>query len=82
MTWFTGLIVYILVWWLTLFAVLPFWTRPVADPDSPEHFSGAPEKPMLLRKVVATTLVSGVIWLGIWAIIESDLISFRAMEAG
>jgi hypothetical protein len=37
---------------------------------------------MLLSKVVATTLVSAVIWLGIWAIIESDLISFRAMEAG
>jgi predicted secreted protein len=82
MTWFTGLIVYTLVWWLTLFAVLPFWTRPVADPESPEHFRGAPERPMLLRKVLTTSLVAGVIWLGIWAVIESGWISFRALEAG
>jgi len=81
-TWFTGLIVYILVWWLTLFAVLPLWTRPVVDPETAEHFRGAPERPYLLRKVLVTSVVSGVIWLGIWAVIESDLISFRAMEAG
>jgi len=81
-TWFTGLIVYILVWWLALFTVLPFWTHPVADPESPEHFRGAPERPLLFRKVVVTTILAGVIWLGIWAIIESGLISFRAMEAG
>jgi predicted secreted protein len=82
MTWFTGLVVYILVWWLTLFAVLPFWTRPVADPDRPEHFSGAPEKPLLLRKVLVTTLVSGLVWLAIWAVMETGWISFRALEAG
>ncbi|MCU0986342.1 MAG: DUF1467 family protein [Acetobacteraceae bacterium] len=82
MTWFTGLLVYILVWWLTLFAVLPLWTRPVVDPETPEHFRGAPEKPHLLRKAVVTSLIAGVIWLGIWGVIESDLISFRAMEAG
>lgn len=82
MTWFTGLIVYVLVWWLTLFAVLPFWTRPVVDPETPGHFRGAPERPLLLRKALVTTLVAGVIWLGIWAVIESGWISFRAMEAG
>ncbi|QXM24644.1 DUF1467 family protein [Elioraea tepida] len=82
MTWFTGLIVYILIWWLALFAVLPFWTRPVVDPDRPEHFRGAPERPLLLRKVVVTSLVAAVIWLGVWAVIESEWLSFRAMEAG
>lgn len=82
MGWFTGLIVYLLVWWLTLFAVLPFWTRPVVDPKTPEHFRGAPERPLLLRKAIVTTLVAGVIWLAIWVVIESEWISFRAMEAG
>jgi predicted secreted protein len=82
MTWFTGLMVYILIWWLALFAVLPFWTRPVVDPDRPEHFRGAPERPLLLRKVVVTSLVAAVIWLGVWAVIESEWLSFRAMEAG
>lgn len=82
MTWFTGILVYVIIWWVTLFAVLPFWTRPVADPERPEHFRGAPENPMMLRKALVTSLVAAVIWLAVWALIESDLISFRALEAG
>lgn len=77
MTWFTGIVVYALVWWTVLFAVLPLWTNPVTDPDEKTHFRGAPERPLLLRKVLVTTLVSALIWLAIWAVIESDLISFR-----
>jgi len=82
MNWFTGLLLYAIIWWVALFAVLPFWTRPVVDPESPEHFRGAPENPMMLRKALVTSLVAGVIWLGIWALIESNLISFRMLEAG
>jgi predicted secreted protein len=25
MNWLTGIVVYILVWWVTLFAILPLW---------------------------------------------------------
>lgn len=77
MTWFTGIVVYVLVWWTVLFAVLPFWTRPVTDPEERTHFRGAPERPLLLRKVLVTTGVSGLIWLAIWAVIESGWITFR-----
>jgi hypothetical protein len=31
----------------------------------------------MLRKAVATTLISGVIWLGCYAIISSEWLSFR-----
>ena len=36
MNWFTGCVLYILIWWITLFAVLPIGTKPVvqADPTS------------------------------------------------
>ncbi|MFQ3623796.1 MAG: DUF1467 family protein [Acetobacteraceae bacterium] len=80
MSWFTGIVVYVLVWWTVLFAVLPFWTRPVIAPAEKEHFAGAPERPLLLRKVLVTSLVAAVVWLGIWAIVESDLISFRDLD--
>ncbi len=80
MSWFTGIVVYLLVWWTVLFAVLPFWTRPVVRPAEREHFAGAPERPLLWRKALVTTLVSGVIWLLIWVIVESDLISFRDLD--
>ncbi|HJZ15838.1 MAG TPA: DUF1467 family protein, partial [Stellaceae bacterium] len=34
MAWVTGIVVYVLVWWVTLFAVLPLWVTP-AEPDDP-----------------------------------------------
>lgn len=78
MTWFTGVVLYVLIWWIALFAVLPFGTRPVADADSATGWRGAPERPLMLRKFAATTIVAVVIWLGCYLLITSDWISFRS----
>ena len=77
MNWFTGVVVYLLIWWTLLFAVLPFGTRPVAQPDSKSGWRGAPEHPHLWRTVLFTTLVASVVWVGAYLLISSDLISFR-----
>jgi predicted secreted protein len=76
MGWVTGIIVYVLVWWITLFAVLPLWVTP-AEPNDPGHAAGAPQRPRMLLKVAITTLVSAVIWLGIYVVVSSPWFSFR-----
>ncbi|MGC8523446.1 MAG: DUF1467 family protein [Acidibrevibacterium sp.] len=77
MGWFTGLVLYVLIWWVTLFAVLPFGVRSAADPDPHTGWRGAPEQPYLGRKILATTLIAALIWVGCVAVIESDWLSFR-----
>jgi predicted secreted protein len=77
MGYFNGTVLFVLIWWTTLFAVLPLGTKPVADPDAATGWRGAPAKPQIARKLVITTLVSLVIWGGCAAIIESGWISFR-----
>jgi predicted secreted protein len=77
MNWFTGVVVYVLIWWTALFAVLPVGTRPVEDPDAHTGWRGAPERPLMLRKVIATTILAAVLWGLCYALIASDLISFR-----
>ncbi|MEQ8281169.1 MAG: DUF1467 family protein [Parvibaculum sp.] len=72
MTWTAGLAIYLVLWWLTFFAVLPWGVRaPAGNGDvAPGTDPGAPVAPQLLRKVVVTTLISGLIWLGVaWAIV-------------
>jgi predicted secreted protein len=76
MAWVTGIVVYVLVWWITLFAVLPLWVTP-AEPDDPGHAAGAPQRPRLLLKVAITTVVSVLIWLAIYALVKSPWLSFR-----
>ena len=74
MTWFTGVLLYVILWWLALFMVLPWGARP---PETPEtgHEPGAPARPMLLRKALATSLVAAVAWIGLYALIQSEAIS-------
>jgi predicted secreted protein len=77
MNWFTGFVLYVLIWWVTLFAVLPIGTRVNVDADETSGWRGAPTKPRLWRMVWITTLVACVIWLALFALIESDWLSFR-----
>jgi predicted secreted protein len=78
MGWVTGLAIYATIWWVVIFAVLPWGIR---TPDKVEigHASGAPENPRIVLKALVTTAISAVIWLAIELVVRSDWISFRAM---
>jgi predicted secreted protein len=78
MSWFTAIVLYVIVWWTLLFAVLPFGTRPVAEADEVTGWRGAPARPMIGRKVIATTIVATLVWGGIMLLIDSGWISFRS----
>ena len=76
MTWLTAIVVYILVWWVTLFAVLPLWVAPT-EPGEIGYGTGAPQRPHLLLKIALTTAIAALIWLGIYLIVSSPWLSFR-----
>lgn len=78
MHWFTAFVVYVLVWWTVLFAVLPFGTQPQAEPDRATGWRGAPVRPLMGRKLLATTAIAAVIWGAIMLIIMSPFLSFRS----
>ncbi len=78
MNWFLASMMYALIWWTSLFIVLPIGTRPVAEPDAATGWRGAPESPRMWRKVFWTTVLATVIWSGCFALITSNLISFRS----
>lgn len=76
MTWFTGFVVYFLIWWTILFAVLPWGVRREENPE-PGHDPGAPARPYLWIKVGVTTVVAGLLWLVAYWLITAPWISFR-----
>jgi predicted secreted protein len=78
MTWFTGTVVFLLVWWTALFCVLPIGTRPDPDGDiDAGGWRGAPVAPNLGWKLVGTTGLTIVIWAILYVVIDSDWLSFR-----
>jgi predicted secreted protein len=60
----TAIAIYFLIWWITLFAVLPFGVRR-QDEDgaiAPGTDPGAPAIPRLGLKLLSTTMVASVIF--------------------
>lgn len=76
MNWFTGVMVYIVVWWLVWFTLLPIGNRP-PETVEPGHAESAPDNPRLWQKAIAASILAGLIWLAADYAIESDWISFR-----
>ena len=52
---------FLVIWWLTLFVVLPWGVRRSESPDT-GHDPGAPANPMLFKKALITTAIALVIW--------------------
>jgi predicted secreted protein len=65
MGWTLGIATYFVIWWISLFAVLPFGVKSQHETGEvvPGSESGAPAEPMLLKKVIANTVLAAVIWL-------------------
>ena len=80
MDWVSGIVVYVLLWWWVFMMSLPFGVKPVERPEE-GHEPSAPSKPMLWRKVAATTLIALALWFVVDWIIGSGMFSFRDMVA-
>ena len=57
------------IWWITLFAVLPWGVRSAAEAGESGAPSGsdpgAPVAPHLLKKALVTTLVAAIVFVGL-----------------
>jgi predicted secreted protein len=76
MGWLSGILVYLVVWWLVIFMVLPWGVKPPDNPE-PGHATSAPDRPMLWRKVAITSVITAVVWVIIYVAIENSWVSFR-----
>jgi predicted secreted protein len=73
----SGVAVYIIIWWLVIFLVLPWGVQTVSAEDVARgHAPSAPRRPRIRLKAAVTTLVAAVLWLIVYAVIESGVISF------
>ena len=70
--------IYFIIWWIVLFAMLPIGVRTseeAGEKHSPGTAESAPVMPNLLPKMVATTVVSTIIFAALYAIIVHHVIT-------
>jgi predicted secreted protein len=80
MAWTTALAIYFIIWWVVLFAVLPFGVR---NPDEEGvaveagHDPGAPTQLGMGKKLVWTTGITSVLFAAFWVVYVYRLVSLE-----
>jgi predicted secreted protein len=79
----TGIAIFFLIWWIVLFAVLPWGVRSQAEGGevSPGTDPGAPAIPNLRRKLVWTTVVSAAVFAVGYAVYVERLVTLESLLA-
>ena len=75
-----SIIVYVLIWWIIFFSVLP-----VGIQSNKEEFKekidgidpGAPINPKIGKKFLITTLITSIIFIVIYYLVEFNLLNLR-----
>jgi predicted secreted protein len=76
MTWFAAGIIFVIVWWLVLFMVLPFGARP-PDQVEPGMAPSAPARPRMGIKIAITTAIALALTALILWLLQSGVIQLR-----
>jgi predicted secreted protein len=79
----TAVAIYFIIWWVVLFAVLPFGVRSQQESGevAPGTDPGAPAVPDLKRKLVATTLLACLVFALLFIIYSFRLVSIDDLAA-
>ena len=75
-----SIIVYVLIWWMIFFSVLP-----VGIHSKQEKFQekiegvdpGAPNNPKIARKFLITTIITSIIFIVIYYLVKFNLLNLR-----
>ena len=75
---FSAFVVFLLIWWITLFGVLPLGVRGQAEEGEVVKGSepGAPVHSQMKRKVIITTIIATILWIIICGVIISGAVGW------
>jgi predicted secreted protein len=75
-----SIIVYVLIWWIIFFAILPIGIQSNKEKfrDKIEGVDpGAPNNPKIARKFLITTIITSIIFIVIYYLVEFNLLNLR-----
>jgi predicted secreted protein len=74
----TGLaIIYIIIWWIVFFAILPIDVIRVKTYKIDGEDAGSPENPKMLKKFIYCTGITSIIFVIIYLLIKYEYLNLR-----
>ena len=79
----SGIAIYVVIWWLVLFVVLPWGIKSQQEAGIEDDMAdvAAPANPALLKKAIATTIVAGIVFGIFYAGVESGYIALDKLPS-
>ncbi|TXL76699.1 DUF1467 family protein [Vineibacter terrae] len=77
MSWYTAFLVFAVIWWTVIFAILPLGVRRAEDAVRGAD-RGAPQRPDLKPKALITTAITAVFWVLWYVVWVLDVFALRA----
>ena len=72
-----SIIIYVLIWWIVFFALLPIDVNREKKQNIIGIDAGAPENPKIIKKFVYSTLITSIIFIIIFFLVKYEYLNIR-----
>ena len=72
-----SIVVYVCLWWIVFFAILPIDVNREKKGNIEGVDPGAPENPKITKKIIYCTLITSVIFIVIYFLVINEILNLR-----
>ena len=72
-----SLVVFVCLWWIIFFAILPIDVNREKKENIEGVDPGAPENPKMLKKIILSTLITSLIFIILYLLVKYDYFNLR-----
>ena len=72
-----SLIIFVLIWWIIFFSLLPIDVDRKHKEIVEGADKGSPENPKIIKKIIYTTIITSIIFVGIFMLVKYDYLNLR-----
>ena len=72
-----SLIIFVLIWWIIFFSLLPIDVERKHKEMVEGADKGSPENPKIIKKIIHTTIITSIIFIGIFMLVKYDYLNLR-----
>ena len=74
-----SLIIFVLIWWIIFFSLLPIDVDRKHKEIVEGADKGSPENPKITKKIIYTTILTSIIFIGIFMLVKYDYLNLRKL---